>query len=140
MRYKSKAVIAIAILAVATATSFEIRFLREEREWNRPQDPTRWTAENRAKVVDIARTLESDPLGKKADEQRLWVSRWSIDVFPTIMRQTCDNLLKPLSDRSEGYAGLIDQQMELSALAFVILNPDKVPDDVKVRCGHTNPF
>ena len=48
------------------------------------------------------------------------------------MRQTCDNLLKPLSDRSEGYAGLIDQQMELSALAFVILNPDKVPDDVAV--------
>src|SRR5258708_40116247 len=96
-----------------------------------PQSRKASTPEDRAKAVEIARSLEADPLSKQAKEQRNWMVHWLIDV-PDINVKVCGNLLSGLLDSNKNYAPEIFTQMVPSAAAFVITNPDKAKDDVAV--------
>jgi hypothetical protein len=96
-----------------------------------PQTRTPSTPEDRAKAIDIARSLETDPLGKQAKEQRNWIVHWLIDV-PDINVKVCANLLGPLLNSNRNYSSELFTQMVPSAAAFVITNPDKAKDDVAV--------
>jgi hypothetical protein len=89
------------------------------------------TPEDRAKAVEVARSLEADPLGARAKEQRNWVTHWLIDV-PDINVKVCANLLEPLLKSNKNYSPEILTQMVPSAAAFIIANPDKAQDDVAV--------
>ncbi len=95
------------------------------------QTPKASTPEERAKAVEIARALESDPLGESAKEQRRWITVWLIEV-PDISVKMCSNLLGPLIDTKKNYSTEIISQMLASEAAFVIQNPDKVKDDIAV--------
>jgi hypothetical protein len=87
--------------------------------------------EDRAKAVEIARSLESDPLSKNAKEQRNWMVHWLIDV-PDINVKVCGNLLQPLLGSNKNYSAEIFTQMVPSSAAFIIANPDRAKDDVAV--------
>jgi hypothetical protein len=89
------------------------------------------TPEDRAKAVEIARSLEADPLGKEAKEHRNWIVHWLIDV-PDISVTVCANLLGPLIDSKKNYSPEIFTQMVPSAAAFIIENPDKAKDDAAI--------
>src|SRR6266850_2734331 len=107
--------LSIALFLVASQTS--------------AQAPKPSTADDRAKAVEIARSLESDPLGKNAKEQRNWMVHWLIDV-PDISVKVCGNLLQPLLGSNKNYAAEIFTQMVPSSAAFIIANPDRAKDDV----------
>ena len=89
------------------------------------------TPEDRAKAVEIARSLESDPLGKNAKEQRNWMVHWLIDV-PDISVKVCGDLLKPLLGSNKNYAPEIFTQMVASSAAFMIANPASAEDRMAV--------
>jgi len=94
------------------------------------QTPKPSTPEDRAKAVEIAHSLESDPLGKNAKEQRAWIVRWLTDV-PDINVKVC-NLLGPVLGSNKNYSAEIFTQMVPSSAAFIIANPDKAKDDLAV--------
>ncbi len=89
------------------------------------------TPEERAKVVEIARSLEADPLGDQAKDQREWLVRWLIEV-PDIHVKACSSLLGPVMDSKKNYSSELFAQTLASAAAFVITNPEKANDDVAV--------
>ena len=89
------------------------------------------TPEDRSKSVEVARSLESDPLGKSAKEQRNWMVHWLIDV-PDISVKVCANLLQPLLASNKNYAPEIFTQMLASSAAFIIANPASAKDGVAV--------
>ena len=39
------------------------------------------TAEERAKVIDLTRKLETDPLNPQAEEWRVWLAKWIDEVL-----------------------------------------------------------
>ena len=88
-----------------------------------PQSAKPSTAEDRAKAVEFARSLESDPLGKQAKEQRKWLMLWLIEV-PDISVKLCGSLLGPLSD-DKNYAAELTTQMAASGVAFMIASSTK---------------
>src|SRR4051794_20583957 len=75
-----------------------------------PQPRKVSTSEDRAKAVEVARSLETDPLGKNAKEQRNWIVHWLIDV-PDINVKVCANLIGPLLESNKNYAPEIFTQM-----------------------------
>jgi len=89
------------------------------------------TPEERARAVEIAHSLESDPLGAQAKEQRSWVIRWLIEV-PDIHVKLCGGLLGPVFGSSKNYGNELFGQLLSSSAAFLIANPDKAADDLAV--------
>jgi len=90
------------------------------------------TPEERSKAVQIARSLETDPLGKDAKEQRRWITLWLIQV-PDISVKMCSNFLGPLLGANKNYSTEIVTQMPWSEAAFIIQNPDKAKDEIAVH-------
>lgn len=93
-----------------------------------PQPRRPSTPEERAKVVEIARSLETDPLNKDAEEQRRWITLWSVRVSDITLK-FCAGLLGPMK-QSNYYSRAIVLQMMPSAAAFIVLNPDKAKDGI----------
>ena len=89
------------------------------------------TPEDRTRAVQVARSLESDPLGKQAKDQRAWLILWLTDVSD-INVKACNGLLGPVVGSKKNYDGELFTQTLASAAAFIIANPDKAKDDVAV--------
>jgi len=89
------------------------------------------TPEDRAKVVEVSRSLEAEPLAKIAKDQRNWIVHWLIAV-PDISVKVCGDLLGPLLGSNKNYSAEIFTQLVPSAAAFVITHPEKSKDDVAV--------
>ncbi|MDA0207132.1 MAG: hypothetical protein O3A53_20930 [Acidobacteria bacterium] len=87
--------------------------------------------EDLAKAVQIAQSLESEPLGKQAKDQRAWLMLWLIEV-PDVTVKACSHLLGPLVESKKNYSSELLAQMLGSSAAFIISNPDKSKDDVAV--------
>jgi hypothetical protein len=94
-----------------------------------PQTHPPSTAAERAKAVEFAASLESDPLGDQARERRQWLLRWLIEV-PDIHVKVCSGFFGPLLGSKKNYAAELFTQSTASAAAFVISNPDKAGDDL----------
>jgi hypothetical protein len=96
-----------------------------------PQSKPPSTPEDRAKAVEIARSLEADPLSRQAKDQRKWLVLWLIEV-PDIQIKACSNLLGPVVGSKKNYESELFTQTLASAAAFAITNPDKAHDDLAV--------
>jgi hypothetical protein len=81
--------------------------------------------------VELANSIEFDPLGPDAKDQRTWISRWVADVSDPHIR-ACPNLLGPLADSKKNNAPEIVGQMLPAAAAFVVAHPDKAADPIAV--------
>jgi hypothetical protein len=95
------------------------------------QAPPAQPPDERAKVVQVARTLERDPIGNDAAEQRKWVLTWLID-HSELDFNVCASLLEPLLRSNHRYSSEINLQMIASSGAFVIEHPDKMHDNAAV--------
>jgi hypothetical protein len=89
------------------------------------------TPEGRAKMVEVAKSLEAEPLGPQSTAQRKWAIVWLVEV-PDISVKVCGNLLGPVLQTKKNNAPEIFAQLLPSEAAFVISNPDKAKDDVAV--------
>jgi hypothetical protein len=85
------------------------------------------TPNQRAKVVDLTRSLERDPLMENAPATRQWLRKWIIDV-PDIRVYACDDLLGYGLGDNYPYSTEVKLQPMFSAAAFAIEHPDKSRD------------
>ena len=85
------------------------------------------TLEERARVVQTAKSLQSDPLAPSVQEDREWLVKWLIEV-PDISVKMCTTFLGDLGDSKSGNSGAIIATMLASEAAFVIEHPEKAKD------------
>jgi hypothetical protein len=85
------------------------------------------TTEERARAVQTAKSLQSDPLATNVQEDREWLVKWLIEV-PDISVKMCTTFLGDLGDSKNGYPGAIIATMLASEAAFVVEHPDKAKD------------
>jgi hypothetical membrane protein len=86
------------------------------------------TPEERAKAINIARSLERDPLAKDAAANRQWLLNWIIEV-PDIRFKSCVGLLSPGVGNQYRYSAEVNQQIVFSAAAFKLEHPDHLRND-----------
>jgi len=89
------------------------------------------TPEERAKVVELARWLEQNPLAENAPATRQWLQEWIADV-PDIRFKACAALLGPALGDKYSYSREVNQQMLFSGAAFTLERQDKARDDIAV--------
>ena len=87
------------------------------------------TPEERAKVIELTRMLERDPLNENADATRQWLREWTIEV-PDIRFHVCDALLSDGLGENYPYSREISLQTILSGAVFTLERQDKARDDV----------
>jgi Protein of unknown function (DUF998) len=87
------------------------------------------TSEERAKVIELTRMLERDPLNENADATRQWLREWTIDV-PEIRFHVCNELLSHGLGENYPYSREINLQTILSGAVFTLEHQDKARDDV----------
>jgi hypothetical membrane protein len=86
------------------------------------------TPEERAKAINISRSLERDPLAKDAAANRQWLLNWIIEV-PDIRFKSCVGMLDPEVGKQYRYSTEINQQIIFSAAAFRLEHPDHLRND-----------
>src|SRR4029450_8236860 len=86
------------------------------------------TPEERANAINIARSLERDPLAKDAAANRQWLLNWIIEV-PDIRFKSCFGLLSPGVGDQYRYSAQVNQQIIFSAAAFKLEHPDHLRND-----------
>jgi hypothetical protein len=87
------------------------------------------TPEERAKVIELTRMLERDPLNENADATRQWLREWTIEV-PEIRFHVCNELLSHGLGENYPYSREINLQTILSGAVFTLEHQDKARDDV----------
>ena len=86
------------------------------------------TSEERVKAINIARSLERDPLAKDAAANRQRLLNWIIEV-PDIRFKFCVGLLSPGVGNQYRYSAEVNQQIIFSAAAFKLEHPDHLRND-----------
>jgi hypothetical protein len=92
------------------------------------------TSEERARAVQFAHDLESNPLGPQAKSEREWLTLWLIDV-PDITVEVCSRLLGPEIPDKKKFGTEIFSQLMYSEAAFMIENPDSVNEALEVHAA-----
>ena len=85
------------------------------------------TPEERARAVQTAKALQSDPVAPNLQEDREWLLKWLIEV-PDISVKMCTTFLGDLGDSKSGKPGAIIATLLASEAAFVIEHPEKAKD------------
>jgi hypothetical protein len=85
------------------------------------------TPEERARAVQTATSLQSDPLAPNIQQDREWLLKWLIEV-PDISVKMCPTFLGDLGDSKSGYPGAIIATLLASETSFVIEHPQKAKD------------
>jgi len=89
------------------------------------------TAEERAKVIDLTRKLETDPLNPEAEGWRVWLAKW-IDEVPDVVVPVCPGLLPQLLRSDRNYAHELAMQVVYSSAAFIVEHPKEQVDQQAV--------
>src|SRR4029453_15083720 len=89
----------------------------------------RSTPEERAKVIELTRMLERDPLNENADATRQWLREWTIEV-PEIRFNVCTQLFRQVLGENYPYSRETNLQTILSGAVFTLEHQDKARDDV----------
>src|SRR5437660_1162853 len=85
-----------------------------------PQAGKASTPQDRAKAVEIARSLETDPLGKQAKDQGKWLTQWLIVVPDISVKAACSSLVGPILGSKKNYGNELYMQTMFSSAAFII--------------------
>lgn len=94
------------------------------------------TPEERARAVQIAHKLESNPLDESLRSDREWAILWLIQV-PDIHVSLCTNVLGDFMKSRYKYSSELLTQLTLSSAAFLIEHPESANDSVAQYTGGT---
>ena len=89
------------------------------------------TAEERAKIVALTRSLEQDPLAENAPATRQWLREWIIAV-PDIRFKFCSELLGHGLAGNYPYSREVNLHPLFAGAAFTIEHPEKAREDIAV--------
>ncbi|HVP51214.1 MAG TPA: hypothetical protein VMT05_03840 [Terriglobales bacterium] len=120
---RARKLFAILLLVLGCPLLLPTRMRAEER------GPS--TAEERAKVIDLTRKLENDPLNPQAEEWRVWLAKW-IDEVPDVIIPICPPLLPQLLRSNRNYAHELAMQVVYSSAAFIVEHPKEQVDQQAV--------
>ena len=81
------------------------------------------TAEERARVVDYARSLEEHPLAKDNLAKRMWLTEWIVKA-PDVTVNVCCKELQSLDEVNNTYSQQLRMQAMYSQAAFQLEHPD----------------
>jgi len=87
------------------------------------------TAEDRQRVVTIARKLEATPLDPKLGPEREWAVQW-VFSSPDVHVHLCTTLLSDLRRPRYKYKAELGSQLLISIAAFLIEHPEKSSDNL----------
>jgi hypothetical protein len=86
------------------------------------------TAEERARALQVAKSLRTAPLADSTTKGREWLTLWLIEI-PDITVPLCPGLLGDLGDsKTSSYPGALVGTMLASEAAYVIENPSQTKD------------
>jgi hypothetical protein len=85
------------------------------------------TPEERAKVLEYARSLEEHPLAKDSLQKRMWLSEWIVQVPDVEVSVCCKQLkqLESLDKVNDTYSNQLRMQMVYSQAAFLVEHPEE---------------
>ena len=86
----------LIVFVVATVTVFSTQAGAQQRGPSTPEE--------RARAVQTAKSLQSDPLAPNVQEDREWLVKWLIEV-PDISVKMCTTFFGDLGDSKNGYPG-----------------------------------
>jgi hypothetical protein len=109
----------LIVFVVATVAVFSTQAGAQQRGPSTPEE--------RARVVQTAKSLQSDPLASNVQEDREWLVKWLIEI-PDISVKMCTTFLGDLGESKNRYPGAIIATMLASEAAFVIEHPEKAKD------------
>jgi len=112
-------------------TAFIFSFISVRSAWAQQEQRGPSTPEERSKAVKIAHDLETDPLGKDAKDQRMWVYQWITEI-PDITVNVCLDYFGKLPNPPRGHSVEIAQQMVISMAAYMIEHPDDAKNEQAV--------
>lgn len=92
------------------------------------------TPEERARAVQFAHDLESNPLGPQAKGEREWLTLWLIEI-PDMTVEVCPRLLGTEIPDKKKFGTEILSQLMYSEAAFQIEKPDKAKDALEVHAA-----
>src|SRR5215831_7434613 len=91
-----------------------------------PRGPS--TPEERAKAVELVKTIEADPLGQDAAEARRWLIQWTTEV-PDINVNVCGEISGPALDKKYHHPEIAIHPV-FAQTRFAIEHPDKADDNL----------
>jgi hypothetical protein len=94
-----------------------------------PRAPS--TAEERAKAIKIARSLEVDPIGAEADANRAWLFRWAAEI-PDIYFPSCRLLYEGKSPAKYDFRSILEAQFFAGSDAYLAGHPEKGNDTLDI--------
>ena len=89
------------------------------------------TPAERKRAVELTNILENDPLNKKADDWRLELLTWLIQV-PDVTVTICTGMLGDYSKIRSDYKGTLTTQLSFGGAKFAIEHPDAAKDEYQV--------
>ena len=89
--------------------------------------------EQRARVLDYARSLEDHPLAKDNLAKRMWLTEWIVNA-PHVNRDVCCKELQSLDDVNDTYSEQLRMQAMYSQAAFQLQHPD-VKDTTAIQAA-----
>jgi hypothetical protein len=81
------------------------------------------STEDRARVVDYARSLEVNPLAKDSLSKRMWLTEWIVKA-PEVSVDTCCKELQSLEEVNNTYSQQLRMQAMYSQAAFQLEHPE----------------
>ena len=115
-------VIAFAVVVLFTYTLSSVVCRAQRRKPSTPEE--------RAKAVQLAHSLETNPLDEDAKKARKWLEKW-IEEVPDISVPGCSRLQLNTDKSTAKYAEELTTQMKFSIAAFIIEHPDLAEDPSK---------
>ncbi len=85
------------------------------------------TAEERARALEYAQSLEQHPLAKDSLEKRMWLTEWLVQVPDVTVNVCCKELkaLQSLDKINDTYSNQLRMQALYSQAAFQLQHPEE---------------
>ncbi|MGB8888170.1 MAG: hypothetical protein WCC87_15665 [Candidatus Korobacteraceae bacterium] len=89
--------------------------------------------QDRARVLDYARSLEDHPLAKDSLQKRMWLTEWIVQA-PDLTVNVCCKELESLDQVNDTYSNQLRMQAVYSQAAFQLEHPD-VKDSTAIQAA-----
>jgi hypothetical protein len=85
------------------------------------------TAEERARALEYAQSLEQNPLAKDSLEKRMWLTEWLVQIPDLTVNVCCKELkaLESLDKVNNTYSNQLRMQVLYSQAAFQLQHPEE---------------
>jgi hypothetical protein len=89
------------------------------------------TSTERARAVEVAKALRTDPISPQTLNDREWLMLWLIEI-PDLTVKYCTEFLGDLSQEKKEYSGVLAASLMANEASFMIEHADKRKDSTAI--------